>query len=201
MPGLRLVHVFALQNQYERLLGSLNVLRTLQRLGVSSEGKVIITAFVLVRRSPFRMTPDPILKNLVPHKSATCSRRSRIGAHLCGIDCIWILGTAHGLGPTIQKLSDPAYDGVRSQSDRNGQVRCSARLVERRIAARRCHIFAADHGVVNRIGYHLLSDSRPTSDPLPTTTGLGLATFLVLSFPRSAWEPHSATLQVEPSIA
>ncbi len=78
MSGFRLIDVLALQDQCHGLLSSLAVAAKRLRFRVRIECIVIIGAVSFVRRALLWMTPDPILKNSVPHE-ATAS----LG--LCGI--------------------------------------------------------------------------------------------------------------------
>ena len=78
--GFRLLDIFALQDQRERPLGALRLLRIGQRLGIGREGVEIIFAVGLVRGPALRVKPDAIFEDRVPDIAAARTRQSRVGS-------------------------------------------------------------------------------------------------------------------------
>jgi hypothetical protein len=71
ITGLWFVDILRLEDQGKWLLSSGSNLGELSGLGVRCKREVIIAAFLLVRSATLRMTPDSILKNVIPDVPST----------------------------------------------------------------------------------------------------------------------------------
>ncbi len=101
LTGLGLVDVLALQDQGERLRGTRVALRVVKRLFVRSERVEVVAAVFDIRRSPLRMTPNPVLEDCVPNVPAASEDRSRKRSNAIG-------GSARLLGCARLRRSTPS---------------------------------------------------------------------------------------------